>query len=121
VMAFASRKYRPPNPNSLSYKYGRILRRAIQKNPFLLFGVPFIGTIVAGSFFLSSATSLRYERRDEKVKQVSKEDALGLDRNRRKVNLRDEYYRLQMGESVDIDNWEQKRVERLPGESENIL
>lgn len=34
--------------------------------------------MVAGSFFLTPATALRYERHDRKVQQLSKDEAMGL-------------------------------------------
>lgn len=48
--------------------------------------------MVLGSFFLTPATALRYERFDRKVKQLSKEEELGIGKNKRKIDLRDEYY-----------------------------
>ena len=48
--------------------------------------------MVAGSFFLTPATALRYERHDRKVKQVSREEAMGLGKDRRKIDMREEYY-----------------------------
>lgn len=50
--------------------------------------------MVAGSFFLTPATAIRYERHDRRVRQVSKEEELGLGNDRRKVNINEEYYRL---------------------------
>lgn len=50
--------------------------------------------MVAGSFFLTPATAIRYERHDRRVRQVSKEEELGLGNYRRKVNMNEEYYRL---------------------------
>lgn len=50
--------------------------------------------MVAGSFFLTPATALRYERHDLRVSQLSKEDELGLGKDRRKVDINEEYYRL---------------------------
>ncbi len=50
--------------------------------------------MVAGSFFLTPATAIRYERHDRKVRQMSKEDELGIGRDRRKVDINEEYYRL---------------------------
>ncbi|KAF2147722.1 cytochrome c oxidase-like protein [Myriangium duriaei CBS 260.36] len=94
------------------------LRVAVAKHPFLLFGLPFITTMVAGSFFLTPATALRYERHDRKVKQLSQEEGLGIGKDKRKVDLREEYYRLS---AKDLDNWEQKRIKRLPGEPDGIL
>jgi hypothetical protein len=67
-------------------------RKALQKHPFLLFGLPFMATIVAGSFMLTPATALRYERYDRKNQQITQEEAMGLRQERRKVNMKDEYY-----------------------------
>ena len=124
------------NANSFAARY----RGSLNKHPFLLFGLPFITTMVAGSFFLTPATALRYERHDRKVKQVSREEAMGLGKDRRKIDMREEYYVSAPKYNVwmaltewtliffsqrlatkDIDDWEQKRVKRLPGEHEGIL
>jgi cytochrome c oxidase assembly protein subunit 16 len=67
-------------------------RSAVQKHPFLLFGLPFISIIVAGSFFLTPATALRYERHDKKVRQMTQQEALSLGTNKRKVDPKEEYY-----------------------------
>ena len=69
-------------------------RTSLQKHPFLLFGLPFIATMVAGSFFLTPATAVRYEKHDRKVRQMSKEEELGIGKDRRKVDMAEEYYRL---------------------------
>lgn len=50
--------------------------------------------MVAGSFFLTPATAVRYERHDRRVRQVSKEEELGIGKDRRKVDINEEYYRL---------------------------
>lgn len=50
--------------------------------------------MLAGSFFLTPATALRYERHDRRVSQLSKEDELGLGKDRRRVDTNEEYYRL---------------------------
>lgn len=50
--------------------------------------------IRVGSFFLTPATALRYERHDRKVQQMTKEAELGLGKNRRRVDINEEYYRL---------------------------
>ena len=76
------------NANSFAARY----RGSLNRHPFLLFGLPFITTMVAGSFFLTPATALRYERHDRKVKQVSREEAMGLGKDRRKIDMREEYY-----------------------------
>lgn len=48
--------------------------------------------MVLGSFFLTPATALRYERYDRKVRQVTKEEELGMGKDRRKIDLAEEYY-----------------------------
>lgn len=82
---FAKKKY-APSQTSVYY------RAAVQKHPFLLFGLPFISVMVAGSFFLTPATAIRYDRHDAKVQQVSKEEALNVRNNKRKVDMKEEYY-----------------------------
>merc|ERR1711977_169214 len=98
--------------------YGSTYRRLVNKYPFWLFGFPFIGIMVAGSFFLTPATALRYERHDNKVKHVSHEEALNVGKNKRRVDMKEEYYRLA---AKDLDSWEQKRVERLKGEPDGVI
>lgn len=82
---FQSKKYRP---SEASVRY----RSAVQRHPFLLFGLPFITMMLAGSFFLTPATAIRYEKHDKKVTQMSKEEALNVRNNKRKVDMREEYY-----------------------------
>ena len=89
--AFQSKKFRP---NSYQDSFGAFYRKNLNRYPFLLFGLPFICTMVAGSFVLTPATALRYERHDRKVKQVSKEEELGIGKDRRRVDINEEYYRL---------------------------
>lgn len=48
--------------------------------------------MLAGSFFLTPATALRYERHDRKVRQMTKEEELGIGKEKRKIDLREEYY-----------------------------
>ncbi|TGZ82153.1 hypothetical protein EX30DRAFT_340046 [Ascodesmis nigricans] len=115
MRTFTSKKFLPSaSDNSLGARY----RRALPKHPFLLFGLPFIGVIVAGSFWLTPATALRYEKHDRKVQRLTQEEAMGLGKDRRKVDMKEEYYRLA---AKDIDDWENKRVERLKGESDGKL
>ena len=85
---FASKSFSATLPNTIAARY----RRALTKHPFLLFGLPFLTTIVAGSFLLTPATALRYERYDRKNQRITHEEAMGLGQNRRKVNMKDEYY-----------------------------
>ena len=50
--------------------------------------------LLAGSFILTPATALRYERHDRKVQQMTKEAELGIGKDRRRVDINEEYYRL---------------------------
>jgi cytochrome c oxidase assembly protein subunit 16 len=88
---FQSKKFRP---SSYQNNIGAIYRKNLGRHPFLLFGLPFILTIVSGSFVLTPATALRYERHDRKVKQMSTEEELGIGKDRRRVDINEEYYRL---------------------------
>lgn len=88
--------------STLGERIGAIYRASLPRHPFLLFGLPFIAIMVAGSFVLTPATALRYERYDRKVQQLNQEEAMnlglgeeGIKRNpRRRIvgNERDEYY-----------------------------
>ncbi|KAF1732654.1 Cytochrome c oxidase assembly protein COX16, mitochondrial [Beauveria bassiana] len=113
---FQSKKFRSTGEASaMGAKY----RAVMSRHPFLMFGLPFLAVIVAGSFVLTPATAIRYERHDRRVRQMTRDEELNVRRSARKVDMREEYYRLAGGK--DLDNWEQKRVERLPGESDGIL
>lgn len=87
------------------------LNRSIKRNP-ALFGVPFILLMVVASYGLTSFTQARYDLHDQKVKQVrvkfecvfflflflkvcvkvTKEQELGIDKNRKKFDIREEYF-----------------------------
>ena len=84
------------------------LSQTLRKHP-AYFGVPFILIIVGASFGLQTFTQTRYDLHDQKVSQVcllpsvvkshvlmalqvTKEAALGLDKNRRKLDIREEYF-----------------------------
>ncbi|EGX91089.1 short chain dehydrogenase/reductase family oxidoreductase, putative [Cordyceps militaris CM01] len=112
---FQSKKFRSAGEsNAMGARY----RAVMSKRPFLMFGLPFLAVIIAGSFVLTPATAIRYERHDRRVRQMTRDEELNVRRSARKVDMREEYYRLAGGK--DLDNWEQKRVERLPGESDGI-
>jgi len=122
------------NTNTFAARY----RRAMSKHPFALFGLPFLFVIIGGSFVLTPATAIRYERHDRKVRQMTREEELSVGKGSRRVDMREEYYvgclfmkqanttiltclLIQRLAAKDIDNWEQKRVKRLKGESDGIL
>ncbi|KAM0476388.1 hypothetical protein ACHAPE_002385 [Trichoderma viride] len=99
-------------------RIGMKYRALMAKHPFLAFGLPFMAVIVAGSFVLTPATAIRYEKHDRRVRQMTKEEELNVRKGARKVDMKEEYYRLA---GRDLDNWEQQRVKRLPGENDGIL
>ncbi|CAO3689120.1 unnamed protein product [Umbelopsis ramanniana] len=70
--------------------------------------------MVGASFGLSQLTQTRYDHRDRHHRKVAKEEALGMEKNRRQFSLQEEYWRLQAKDDED-DDWEQVRVERPPG------
>ncbi|KAI9731831.1 MAG: Cytochrome oxidase assembly [Claussenomyces sp. TS43310] len=74
--------------------------------------------MVAGSFFLTPATAIRYEKHDRRVRRLSKEEELGIGKAGRKVDMNEEYYKLA---AKDLDAWEQRRVKRLPGEHDGVI
>jgi cytochrome c oxidase assembly protein subunit 16 len=73
-------------------KIGMKYRGLMAKHPFLAFGLPFIAVIVAGSFVLTPATAIRYEKHDRRVRQMTKEEELKVRRGARKVDMKEEYY-----------------------------
>lgn len=86
---FTNKKFQTSTQSStIAARY----RAALAKHPFALFGLPFIATMVAGSFFLTPATAVRYEKHDRKVQRLSKEEALGIGKAGRRVSMKDEYY-----------------------------
>ncbi|KAJ8075861.1 Cytochrome oxidase assembly [Marasmius tenuissimus] len=96
-MVFESK---PLNPTKLN--------RTIQQKPWL-FGIPFVLLMVAASYGMTTFTQTRYDLHDQKV---TKEQELGLDKNRRKFDIREEYFKL----SAETDNnWEIKRIQRPKG------
>lgn len=73
-------------------RLGARYRALLSRHPFLTFGLPFLAVMVAGSFVLTPATAVRYERHDRKVRQMTKEEELNVRRAARKVDMREEYY-----------------------------
>ncbi|KAF8552013.1 hypothetical protein OG21DRAFT_1466370 [Imleria badia] len=85
-----------------------LLQRKIKRHP-ALFGLPFILIMVGASFGLQSFTQTRYDLQDKKIRQLSQEEALGLDKSKKKFDIREEYYKLS---SVAEQEWEPKRIAR---------
>lgn len=89
MAVFTNKKFRSrAEANTIASRY----RTGLAKHPFLLFGLPFIATMVAGSFFLTPATAIRYEKHDRRVRRLSKEEELGIGKAGRRVDMKEEYY-----------------------------
>lgn len=89
MATFQNKKFRSSaDTNQLGMKYRALMNR----HPFLMFGLPFLGVIISGSFVLTPATAVRYEKHDRKVRQMTKEEELNVRRSPRKVDMREEYY-----------------------------
>jgi cytochrome c oxidase assembly protein subunit 16 len=89
MAVFQSKKFRSSaDANTIASRY----RALLAKHPFALFGLPFIATMVAGSFFLTPATAIRYEKHDRRVRRMSKEEELGIGKTGRRVDMKEEYY-----------------------------
>lgn len=93
------------------------VRTRVHRNPTLYYGAPFVLTIVGASFGLTSFTQMRYVHHDAHVRRMSKEDELALHANRRPLDLREEYFRLQ-SRADELDEWEPVRVARPTGVAE---
>ncbi|KAI0340002.1 hypothetical protein BDW22DRAFT_1315625, partial [Trametopsis cervina] len=87
------------------------IHQRLRKHPSL-FGIPFLILIVGASFGMQGFTQTRYDLHDKKVQNVSKEQELGLDKNRKKFDIREEYYRLSAAQD---EAWENKRIPRPAG------
>ncbi|KAG0146031.1 hypothetical protein CROQUDRAFT_657992 [Cronartium quercuum f. sp. fusiforme G11] len=119
----------------------------IRRRPVVFFGLPFVGTLLGASVLLSRLTQTRYDYNATRVQTLAEEERLQLDHNRKRVDLREEYFRLSQPADVSGSvapslqygtqeaqqettskknrkpkNWdwdgEQIRVPRLPGMAE---
>ncbi|CUM65504.1 uncharacterized protein PRCAT00003149001 [Priceomyces carsonii] len=96
--------------------FGGKYQRLIKKNHFLYFGLPFMLSIVAGSLYLQKFTSVKWEKYDEKYRQLDEEETFKMIQNRREVDKKNDYYRLQgmlQDHKGDVDGeYEMVRVKR---------
>lgn len=87
------------------------VHRTLRSRP-ALFGIPFVLIIVGASYGLSNFTQTRYDLADQKIRQMNKEEELGLKKDRRKFDIREEYFRLS---AQPEEEWENKRIARPAG------
>lgn len=78
----------PLNPTP----FQKAVKSSLQRRPFILFGLPFLGLVVFSSYALEKFTKTRYDYHNTKVQSVSKEEQLKMDKNRKRVDLKEEYY-----------------------------
>ncbi|KAK0546468.1 Flavin-linked sulfhydryl oxidase of the mitochondrial IMS [Tilletia horrida] len=91
----------------------------ITRRPIIYFGIPFIFTITASSFLLAQFTQTRYDYNATKVQAVSKEEQLRMKKDRRRIDVREEYFRLSSSKSDDEwEDWDVVRVPRPEGTPE---
>lgn len=64
----------------------------VRKRPFIFFGLPFLSIMVGASFALQGFTKTRYEYQGQKVQTMNKEEQLGMSKDRKRVDIREEYY-----------------------------
>ncbi|KAL6938379.1 hypothetical protein ACO0OL_000919 [Hanseniaspora opuntiae] len=75
--------------------------------------------VIVAQYGLTDLYQTKIDRDDKKITQINGED-LEKTLNKRPVNLKEEYYRLQ-NITEDNNNWEPIRVQRLKGEKDNVL
>lgn len=70
-------------------------QKLVKKNHFLYFGLPFMLSIVAGALYLQKFVAVKWERYDEKYRQMGEDEMLKMAQSKRKVNKKEDFYRLQ--------------------------
>ena len=64
----------------------------VNTSPTLRFGEPFVTSMVIGTFFLAQITQARYIQHDHKIRVMSQEEKLDLQRDRKPIDIREEYF-----------------------------
>ncbi|TIA92858.1 hypothetical protein E3P81_01256 [Wallemia ichthyophaga] len=68
------------------------INNTLRRHPFVTFGLPFITIMVVASFGMSTFTQTKYDRADGKVKELDKKEALQIQKGKKPVDLREEYF-----------------------------
>lgn len=82
---------RPHAPSESTQRFQQILR-SLRKRPFLLFGAPFLSLMVVSSFALQNLTKTRYDYQSSKTSTMTMEEGLGMSKDRKRVDIREEYF-----------------------------
>lgn len=64
----------------------------VRRNPFIFFGLPFLALMVGASFALQGFTRTRYDYQGTKVQVMNQEEKLGMSKDRKRVDIKEEYY-----------------------------
>lgn len=100
--------------------FGGRYMKLLKRNHFLYFGLPFLALIVAGLIYLQNFTQVKWDRYDDKYRQMEEDDMLGMIKNRKTVDRKSAYYKLQAyaqqyeSETKASDDYEMVRVKRRP-------
>uniref|UniRef100_A0A0L0NSJ8 Cytochrome c oxidase assembly protein COX16, mitochondrial n=1 Tax=Candidozyma auris TaxID=498019 RepID=A0A0L0NSJ8_CANAR len=109
---FRGKKEQEAFDKTFAGRYQKLLR----KNHFLFFGLPFMLSIYAGALYLQKFTAVKWEKYDEKHRQLSEDEMLSMIDKKRSFDKRDDYYRLQgllKDHTEDVqDDYEIVRVQR---------
>jgi len=92
------------------------LRRILKRNSFLSYGVPFLVTLVGGSFALQQYAQLRYTFRKNRLETQAGGLEL-LSKMKPATTVEEEYERVQ---KLDIDNWMNVRGPRPWEDSKSV-
>ncbi len=82
----------------------------VRKSKALKFGLPFVSLLVIGSFGLSEFTAINVERRTQKNRSLTADEALEFQKKVKKVDVEKEFKEL--NKKLDIEHWENKRGPR---------
>ena len=82
---------RPVAPSAGATRVKQILR-SLRQRPFLLFGAPFLSLMVVSSFALQNLTKTRYDYQSSKTSTMTMEEGLGMNKDRKRVDIREEYF-----------------------------
>lgn len=85
---FASK---PHAPSASATRLQQLLR-SLRQRPFLLFGMPFLSLMVVSSFALQNLTRTRYDYQSSKTSTMTMEEGLGMSKDRKRVDIREEYF-----------------------------
>lgn len=87
----------------------------LRRSKFLRYGLPFICSLVLGSYGLTEFTSIVVKKREEKNRMLTAEEMLSFQKKPGKIDLEEEYKKTI--DELDIEHWENKRGPR-PWEQE---